>query len=83
MKNIDQVLDEMIEGIDPKGGENRALIAKIVRQKARITCRELGAILGYSLLEISEIEHGRIKVSDNVITAWWMICAAKLFARVK
>ena len=83
MKNIDQIVDEMCEGIDPKDVENRSLIAKVARQKARITCRELGAILGYSLLEISAIEHGRISVSDNVITAWWMVCASKLLAQEK
>lgn len=78
---VNQILDEICRDINKKDHNNKPKIAKIVRQKARITCRELGVILGLSIGRISDIEHGRLDVSDDVITAWLMVCTSKIIVQ--
>lgn len=78
MTIVDKVIDEICEGIDAKDHDNRQKVVRIARQRARITCRELGAVLGLKIGQISDIEHGRLDVSDDVITAWFMVCASKI-----
>ena len=78
MTIVNQVIDEICEGIDARDRDNRPKVVKIARQRARITCRELGAVLDLKIGQISDIEHGRLDVSDDVITAWFMVCASKI-----
>jgi hypothetical protein len=78
MTIVDQVIDEICEGIDAKDHDNRPKVVRIARQRAQITCRELGTVLGLNIGQISDIEHGRFDVSDDVITAWFMVCASKI-----
>lgn len=57
---------------------NKFEVIRGARQKARIKCRELSAVLGLKISQISDIEHGRVEVSDDVLTAWFMVCGSKL-----
>jgi predicted enzyme related to lactoylglutathione lyase len=81
MAIVNQILGEICKDIDEKDHDNKPKIAKIVRQKAKITCRELSTILGFTIGQISDIEHGRFDVSDDAITAWFMVCASKIIVQ--
>ena len=81
MAILDKIIGEIYEKIDIKDINNKPKIVKTVRQEARITCRELGAILGLTIGQISDIEHGRLDVSDDIFSACFMICANKLIVQ--
>ena len=81
MEIVNQVLDELFEGIEEKDHDDKAKISKVVRQKARISCRDLGAVLGLSVGQISDIEQGRLDVSEGVVMAWIMVCLSKLIVK--
>lgn len=71
-------MTEIMKKIAPAHIKDRVYIAKIARQTARITCRELAAVTGFSLQAIADIEQDRLKVSDDILFAWFTICAIKL-----
>jgi hypothetical protein len=71
-------LDEIVEIIPEDEIDNRAYVLRSARQCARITCRELGVAVGLTLGQISDIEHGRLKVDDAVIGALMVVCAARM-----
>ena len=78
MDIVDQAIEELISGVPVEHRDNGAEIVRIARMKARITCRELGAVCGLRISQISDIEHGRLKVSDDVLTALFMVCGSKM-----
>jgi transcriptional regulator with XRE-family HTH domain len=53
-------------------------ICKTIRKEARITCRELAQVLGVSVGDVSDIEHGRVEVSAEKILAMCTLCACKM-----
>jgi transcriptional regulator with XRE-family HTH domain len=53
-------------------------ICKTIRKEARITCRELAQVLGVSVSDISDIEHGRVEVSAEKAFAIGSACMAKI-----
>ena len=81
MKILNQVIDEIKEGVKVEDYDNKLEVAKVARQKARISCRDLGAVLGLGIGQIMDIEQGRLDVSDDVIMAWVMVCASKLIVK--
>lgn len=78
---VERVIDEIINEIPKEDHDNRPLVAKTVRHRARITCRQLGDVLGLLPSQISDIEHSRLDVSDDVIIAWLMVCASKIVVK--
>lgn len=78
MDSVDKAIDEICKDLRKKDRDNRPFVFKHARQYARITCRELGAVLGLSIGEIADIEHGRLIVTDDVVTACFMVCASKI-----
>jgi transcriptional regulator with XRE-family HTH domain len=53
-------------------------ICKTIRKEARITCRELAQVLGVSVGDIADIEHGRVEVSAEKAFAISTVCMSKI-----
>lgn len=78
MNSVNKAIDEICKDLSKNDRDNRPFVFKHARQYAKITCRELGAVLSLSIGEIADIEHGRLIVSDDVVTACFMVCASKI-----
>jgi transcriptional regulator with XRE-family HTH domain len=75
---IDKVIERLIDSVPEEDRNNRPKMARIARMTARITCRELAAVLGLTIGQVSDVEFGRREVSANIIAAWFMVCGSKL-----
>jgi len=76
MNAVQQVIDGMLRDVSEDARPHA--IVKAVRKISRITCRELGCVLGLSISQIADIEAGRLKVSEDVYVAWFMVCGSRL-----
>jgi hypothetical protein len=78
MDRVETAIEAIIASVPADKKENRAEVARQARMLAKITCRELGGALGLTLSQVSDIEHGRLAVDDDVITAIVMVCGSKI-----
>jgi ribosome-binding protein aMBF1 (putative translation factor) len=78
MDTVDKVIEYVMAKIPEDKQNDKAEIVRLARQESRITCRELSAVSGLKISQISNIEHGRLAVSDDVFTALFMICCSKM-----
>lgn len=71
-------VDELLLTIMDVNDENQSIIIRKARQKARVTIRELSGITGLKINEISNIEHGRLEITEDMAIAIISIFACKI-----
>lgn len=81
MNLVQKVITEIFDIVPPDKRNDPAEVVGIARLKAEITCRQLGGVLGLTPSQISDIEHGRMDVPEDVILAIFMVCGSKLTAQ--